>query len=485
MNRIVWILSVMLATALLGLAEEPIQLPSIDASMGMILDGASEKTAFQAAEDLKADLARYPDLDVLLGTIDGASPGSDESPHPRDLNAIGMMELYKHLTTAGTVTGSSAYTYEEAAWVGDLAEDVGSNLHGIYSERDAIQPADERAWRHPGYHYYYERVPNERGSTALSVVSSRSSSFEADLSDIRYSRSAVDSALPSSAGDPVSRSRPNLNPICSSSPDISDAFNVDGIRDLTNLNMNNFAGSQNTDFGDIIAQEMPVYYDQNSIKETRKYAVVVGINSYSDRPDLHTCVNDAETMAALLESYGYQVKMLTDLTYEKPTKQNILEKALGDLRQRTDLDRVLIYFSGHGVQAYGDYYLIPRDGNGQPSSYISSGELEERLKGLKNVALIVDACNSGGLQQVADSGQIVILSSDGDQPSNEVWFGSLSLFTYNLCNAIREEERSSRAVILERCFYRARESTERWSKSRLLNQTPQIRDRTDGYFILN
>jgi len=219
-------------------------------------------------------------------------------------------------------------------------------------------------------------------------------------------------------------------------------------------------------------------------RSLKNYAVVVGINNYTDRSSLHTSVNDAETMTALLESYGYDVVKLTDITDEKPTKSNILEKALGEMKYKKDLGKVLIYFSGHGEKRDNNYYLIPQDGNGHTSSYISTEELEKSIQGLKSVALVVDACNSGGLENVVENGQMVLVSSKEDQPSNEVWFGSLSLFTYNLCKAMREEDKSSNAVVLQRCFYKAREATEKWTNWRLLAQTPQMKDKTVGYFSL-
>jgi hypothetical protein len=218
--------------------------------------------------------------------------------------------------------------------------------------------------------------------------------------------------------------------------------------------------------------------------QIKNYAVVVGINNYSDRSSLHTSINDAETMAALLESYGYEVVKLTDNTNEKPSKSNILEKALGEMKYKKDIGKVLIYFSGHGEKKGNNYYLIPQDANGHTSSYISTQELEETIKGLKSVALVVDACNSGELENVVEDGQMILVSSKEDQPSNEIWFGSLSLFTYNLCKAMREEDKSSSSVVLERCFYKAREATERWSNWRLLAQTPQMKDKTMGYFSL-
>lgn len=217
----------------------------------------------------------------------------------------------------------------------------------------------------------------------------------------------------------------------------------------------------------------------------RDYAVVVGINSYADRTNLHTCVNDADTMAALFESYGFNVVKLTDQTAEKPTKHNILDKALGELKRKKNPGKIFFYFSGHGEKNGNDYYLIPRDGNGQPSNYISAMDLRRSIEGMKNIVLIVDACNSGELESIIDTGQMMLASSDNNQSSNEMWFGPLSLFTHSLCNAIREEKQQSKTIILEKCFNKAREETKRYSSQMLLSQTPQIEDRSGGNFSLD
>jgi len=71
-----------------------------------------------------------------------------------------------------------------------------------------------------------------------------------------------------------------------------------------------------------------------------------------------------------------------------------------------------------------------------------------------------------------------------EEPSNELWNGQMSVFTYNLVNAIRAERMRSYNISLQSCFYRAREGTLKWPGQRLLKQNPVIVDRTGGYFRL-
>jgi len=214
--------------------------------------------------------------------------------------------------------------------------------------------------------------------------------------------------------------------------------------------------------------------------EKKNFAIVIGIDEYKDRRPLRTSVNDANTMADLLRSHGYEVKVLTDETPCPPTKENILKVALAEMKQKRDeVGNALIYFSGHGyLDRDGNYYLIPKDANGATSSYISEEELNQYIKDIKNLAIIIDACNSGALLDVTAEGQLLLASSKMNEPSNEEWLGSLSVFTQNLCNAINKEAKKGSKIILQNCFYEAYKSTIQWSNGHLQSQTPILNDMT-------
>jgi hypothetical protein len=340
----------------------------------------------------------------------------------------------------------------------NAAYDINSNLNYIYK----INPGSEN-------NKLLNREIESNDAELSSIINQRNDPFSSTSSNLRHIHDST-TAIKPQGSDMLSIetwTNANLEPILRN---YNDAASIPRLTPIDRINLQLI---ENTSLLD------------KKCHKINNYAIVVGINNYSDRSSLHTSINDAETMAALLESYGYEVVKLTDNTNKKPTKSNILEKALGEMKYKKDLGKVLIYFSGHGEKKGNNYYLIPQDGNGHISSYISTQELEESIKGLKSVALVVDACSSGELENVVGDGQMILVSSKEDQPSNEIWFGSLSLFTYNLCKAMREEDKSSSSVILERCFYKAREATERWSNRRLLAQTPQMKDKTSGYFSLN
>gem|GEM_PF-2446740 len=250
---------------------------------------------------------------------------------------------------------------------------------------------------------------------------------------------------------------------------------------------------------DLIRIETPYIADFSSVDENnepKNYAVVVGINQYSGRRDLRASVNDAEKMAQILrELYGYEVILLTDKTESMPpTKHNILEGALAEIKAKPNRGEVLVYFSGHGeIDDNGNFYLIPRDADSNITSYISEDELNQYIKDIKGLSLIVDACYSGGLyntesqRRYDDPGeigakqgqlidQLILRSSREDEPSNEMWNETSSVFTYYLCQAIKNEAKKSGKlplqISLQSCFASVQDETVRWSSSHFMSQTP-------------
>lgn len=218
----------------------------------------------------------------------------------------------------------------------------------------------------------------------------------------------------------------------------------------------------------------------------KNYAVVVGINDYLYRPSLHTCANDAHAIADILKSYGYEVIELTDKSENKPTKHNILEGALAEIETTKNRGKVIFYFSGHGdLDKNGNFYLLPQDANDNPYSYICKKDIDHYLKDVKNLAIIIDACNSGAFSSKADDGQLIITSSRKDEPSNEAWMGSLSVFTHNLCTAIMDASESGNKILLQRSFCKASKETIKWSRNHWVSQTPCLIDKTNGQFYLN
>ena len=133
------------------------------------------------------------------------------------------------------------------------------------------------------------------------------------------------------------------------------------------------------------------------------YALVIGNNNYQKLKPLKTAVNDATSLADLLQKqYGFSVRVLLDANRYK------ILKALGELRrQMTKDDNLLIYYAGHGFldKASERGYWLPIDADIDfTSNWISTSEITDSLKALqsKHVLVIADSCYSGTLLRNAD-----------------------------------------------------------------------------------
>jgi hypothetical protein len=75
-------------------------------------------------------------------------------------------------------------------------------------------------------------------------------------------------------------------------------------------------------------------------------------------------------------------------------------------------------------------------------------------------------------------------SSRENEPSNEEWTGSFSVFTQNLIKAIREQSLNGDRILLRKCFDIAYNDTVKWSRLRMMSQTPVLIDLTHKEYVL-
>lgn len=125
-------------------------------------------------------------------------------------------------------------------------------------------------------------------------------------------------------------------------------------------------------------------------------ALVVGINNYLSCP-LNACINDADTVASLLErnkdgTKNFDVKIIHDVENKAALKQEIRELFKGDS------EVALFYFSGHGCNYENKGYLVTRifqqDDYGLPMNELIEMAHESKIK---NKIIILDTCHSGSI----------------------------------------------------------------------------------------
>jgi len=157
----------------------------------------------------------------------------------------------------------------------------------------------------------------------------------------------------------------------------------------------------------------------------QRWALIVGINDYTNVPRLRFARSDAEALYKVLtENCGFpkgNVVLMTDAREVRsnefaryPTRGNLRARInqIAQVSERNDL--LIVSFSGHGLNIDGRGYLVPVDGmSSDLGSLIPLSWIKETLESspAKQRLLVLDACHSGAARSdPADSPAQALLS---------------------------------------------------------------------------
>jgi uncharacterized caspase-like protein len=171
-------------------------------------------------------------------------------------------------------------------------------------------------------------------------------------------------------------------------------------------------------------------------------ALVIGESGYEHLPELANPANDAKAIDRLLSDLGFEVDLVQDADQKKLSRalRRFVEDAEG-------ADVALLYYSGHGIEAGGENFLVPVDAD--VSALEAAGEemvpLSALLKELQATVpvtiVLLDACRTnpfpaGSTIKLAGAAEPVTVAAaglgaprgatalSGDKPKDE-GFGSL------------------------------------------------------------
>ena len=134
------------------------------------------------------------------------------------------------------------------------------------------------------------------------------------------------------------------------------------------------------------------------------FALVIGINNYLNASPLGYAVNDAEVVAALLESnFDFKSENIKLLLNESATRDEIMSTfmsyANGEISPN---DRIFVFFAGHGMTQTGRRgevgFLVPYDGDlGNLYTLIRWDDLTRNAELIvaKHILFVMDACYGG------------------------------------------------------------------------------------------
>jgi len=179
---------------------------------------------------------------------------------------------------------------------------------------------------------------------------------------------------------------------------------------------------------------------------------VVGNNKYLQSP-LANAENDARTMKDVLQDLGFETQVLLNAGREE------MERGIEEFSARIQPgDTALFYYSGHGVQADGAYYLIPTDFKGSDGIAIRnrSFKLSEALERLAASEaafkfVFLDACRDNPFPKAAQIGSrtgpaeldssnrgfYIAFSTSSDEMASDGKVGTNGLFTGILSRALK------------------------------------------------
>lgn len=130
-------------------------------------------------------------------------------------------------------------------------------------------------------------------------------------------------------------------------------------------------------------------------KTLKGVALVIGQSKYTHITPLPNPANDARDMSKLLTDLGFDGRAVTDRDASKLSRD--LERFVEDAE---GADIAFLYYSGHGIEAGGENYLVPVNADdaslGNASEeLVSLSQVVDRLKATVPVVIVlVDACRT-------------------------------------------------------------------------------------------
>ena len=154
--------------------------------------------------------------------------------------------------------------------------------------------------------------------------------------------------------------------------------------------------------------------------QEERVALVIGNSNYQTAPKLANPSNDAQSMAQMLNSAGFEVTEATDLTRSDMIK--VVQDFTTKVAARGPKAVAMIYYAGHGVQVAGENYLLPVDANiftpaDLPGNSLRLVDLMGTLETIPSRMRIVvlDACRNNPFPGVNDksSGLAIVDAPNG------------------------------------------------------------------------
>ncbi|KRR06719.1 hypothetical protein CQ12_34515 [Bradyrhizobium jicamae] len=142
----------------------------------------------------------------------------------------------------------------------------------------------------------------------------------------------------------------------------------------------------------------------------QRVALVIGNSNYQTAPKLANPGNDAQSIAQLLNSAGFEVTQATDLTRSDMVR--VVQDFSNKVAERGPGAVAMVYYAGHGVQVAGENYLLPVDARISAPSDLDGNSLRlvDLMGTLESIQsrmriVVLDACRNNPFPEVNDAGR--------------------------------------------------------------------------------
>lgn len=240
-----------------------------------------------------------------------------------------------------------------------------------------------------------------------------------------------------------------------------------------------------------------------------RWAVLVGVNKYTDYPLLQVCVKDVVAIHQQLLNAGYdpeRIRLLTDDTDPLPMRSKIYAAVKQMAKAATRDDLVLFYYSGHGDVFDNESYLVAREGESHALEYtaVALREITDILQSSEARAkvIILDACHSGAnfegkgpksmppefIERVfrQAQGQVILASCQQGEFSYEWRARERSVFTHFLLEALEgKADFDEKGIVTVQDVNRyVSDGVRKWAFQGGKSQTPTLQGAMAGDIIL-
>ncbi len=165
----------------------------------------------------------------------------------------------------------------------------------------------------------------------------------------------------------------------------------------------------------------------------KRAAVLIGVRKAHTLPTLQAVLDGVKGMEAWAIAQGIDTKYIKTITDKvaKVTAQQIID-AIDEVTAGDDLDQLIIYFAGHGVNLqYGEYWLLSNAiRNANEAVNVKASEERARFGVVPHVVFLSDACRTAasGIAAQGITGSVIFSNPTqniGSEKAVDLFFATL------------------------------------------------------------